>query len=54
VSATTALPPDVAAYLAAVREALSDLPAAERDDLVAEVEVSLLDAASEGGARRAQ
>jgi len=49
VSATTALPPDVDAYLAAVRAALTDLPAAERDDLVAEVEVSLLDAASEGG-----
>jgi HAAS len=49
VSATTALPPDVDAYLAAVRAALGDLPAAERDDLLAEVEVSLLDAASEGG-----
>jgi hypothetical protein len=49
VSATTALPPDVDAYLAAVRAALTDLPAAERDDLVAEVEASLLDAASEGG-----
>ena len=45
-SATTVLPPDVAAYLAAVREALADLPVAERDDLLAEVEVSLLDAAS--------
>ena len=48
-SATTAVPPDVAAYLAAVRAALDDLPAAERDDLLAEVELSVLDAAAEGG-----
>jgi uncharacterized membrane protein len=49
VTATTILPPDAAAYLDAVREALRDLPAAERDDLLAEVETSLLDTAAEGG-----
>jgi hypothetical protein len=48
-TAATAPPPDVTAYLAAVREALSDLPDAERDDLLAEVEDSLLEAAEEGG-----
>jgi hypothetical protein len=37
----TAATADVAAYLAAVRSSLSDLPEAERDDLVAEVEASL-------------
>jgi uncharacterized membrane protein len=49
VTATTVLPPDAAAYLAAVREALDDLPAAERDDLLAEVETSLLERSAEGG-----
>ena len=44
------VPPEVSAYLAAVRESLRDLPPAERDDLVAEVEASLTEAASEGGA----
>jgi hypothetical protein len=48
-TAATAPPPDVTAYLAAVRDALSDLPDAERDDLLAEVEDSLLEAAGEGG-----
>lgn len=48
-TAATAPPPEVAAYLAAVREALADLPPAERDDLVAEVEASLVEAAAEGG-----
>jgi hypothetical protein len=43
-------PPEVAEYLSAVRETLRDLPAAERDDLLAEVEASLVEAASEGGA----
>ena len=46
---TTAVPPEVSEYLAAVRAALDDLPATERDDLLAEVEPSLLDAASETG-----
>jgi hypothetical protein len=50
VSATMTTPPEVAEYLSAVRETLSDLPAAERDDLLAEVEASLVEAASEGGA----
>jgi hypothetical protein len=43
------VPPEVSEYLAAVRAALDDLPATERDDLLAEVEPSLLDAASETG-----
>ena len=46
---TTAVPPEVSEYLAAVRAALDDLPATERDDLLAEVEPSLLDAAFETG-----
>jgi len=45
----TAATADVAAYLAAVRSSLSDLPEAERDDLVAEVEASLVESAGEGG-----
>ena len=49
-TAATAPPPEVAAYLAAVRQALDDLPAPERDDLLAEVEASIVDAASETGA----
>jgi hypothetical protein len=49
VTPTTAVPPEVAEYLAAVRAALDDLPATERDDLLAEVEPSLLDAAFEAG-----
>jgi hypothetical protein len=49
VTPTTAVPPEVSEYLAAVRAALDDLPATERDDLLAEVEPSLLDAASEAG-----
>ena len=48
-TATTVLPPDAAAYLAAVRDALADLPAAERDDLLAEVETSLVERSAEGG-----
>jgi uncharacterized membrane protein len=48
-SSSTALP-DVDAYLAAVRAALEDLPPAERDDLLAEVEVSIVEAAGEGEA----
>jgi hypothetical protein len=44
---TLELPPDVAEYLRVVRDALADLPADERDDLLAEVEASLLEAASD-------
>ena len=47
---TMDLPTELETYLAAVRGALSDLPATERDDLLAEVEASLRDAAAEGGA----
>lgn len=42
-------PAEVEAYLAAVRETLSDLPSAERDDLLAEVEASLREAADDTG-----
>jgi hypothetical protein len=45
----TAATAAVAAYLAAVRSSLRDLPEAERDDLVAEVEASLVESAGEGG-----
>ncbi|MFL5884802.1 MAG: HAAS signaling domain-containing protein [Thermoleophilaceae bacterium] len=48
-SSTTDARPEVATYLTAVRETLSDLPPAERDDLLAEVESSLQEAADEGG-----
>ena len=44
---TTTVPPELDAYLSSVREALDDLPDAERDDLLAEVEDSLLEAATE-------
>ena len=40
---TTLERPDVAAYLDAVRSRLADLPTEERDDLVADVEASLLE-----------
>jgi hypothetical protein len=42
-------PAEVEAYLAAVRATLSDLPPAERDDLLAEVEASLREAADDTG-----
>jgi len=48
-SLSTDVPAEVQAYLAAVRATLSDLPAAERDDLLAEVELSLCEAAGESG-----
>lgn len=48
-TAATAVPPEVGRYLAAVRAALADLPAAERDDLLAEVEASLAEAAADTG-----
>lgn len=47
-TAATAVPPDVTAYLAAVRASLNDLPEAERDDLVSEVEASLVESIEEG------
>lgn len=43
----TTVPPEVEQYLAAVRESLADLPPAERDDLLAEVEASLAEAAAD-------
>lgn len=49
-SATASLPQDVAAYLEDVREALADLPADERDELMADVEASLLEAAADSSA----
>ena len=45
----TGVPPEVTAYLAAVRAALADLPPDERDDLLAEVEASLVEATAESG-----
>ncbi|HEV3478262.1 MAG TPA: hypothetical protein VG144_02305, partial [Gaiellaceae bacterium] len=48
-SGVSSMPPEVATYLAAVRESLADLPPLERDDLLAEVEASLADAAAETG-----
>jgi hypothetical protein len=44
VNGTTLESPEVAAYLAAVRAELADLPAEEREDLLADVEASLVDA----------
>jgi hypothetical protein len=44
----TGLPPNVEGYLAALRAELSDLAPEERDDLLAEVEPSLLEAAADG------
>jgi len=43
------VPSDVETYLARVRAALADVPAEERDDLLAEVEASLHETASETG-----
>lgn len=44
---TTLERPDVAAYLAAVRAALADLPAEERDELLVDVEAALSESAYE-------
>jgi hypothetical protein len=44
------VPHDVKAYLSAVRARLDDLPAEERDDLLADVEPSILDSAEESDA----
>jgi hypothetical protein len=45
---TFPLPPDAAEYLAAVRARLADLPADERDDLLADLETSLIEEPGEG------
>src|SRR5215207_7665173 len=45
---TTGLPANVEIYLAALRVQLADLAPGERDDLLSEVEPSLLEAAAEG------
>jgi hypothetical protein len=47
-STTTGLPPNVAEYLDALRAELADLAPEERDDLLSEVEPSLLEAAADG------
>jgi hypothetical protein len=47
-SPAPSVPSEVEEYVAAVRRALADLPSAERDDLLAEVEASLLEATEEG------
>jgi hypothetical protein len=44
---TTTVPAEVDVYMHAVRTALADLPADERDDLLVEVEASIADAAAE-------
>ena len=47
----TRLPPNVEVYLEALRAELSDLAAEEREDLLSEVEPSLLEAAAAGTTR---
>ena len=47
-SSAPLVPSEVEEYVAAVRRALADLPSSERDDLLAEVEASLLEATEEG------
>jgi hypothetical protein len=47
-SPAPSVPGEVEKYVAAVRRALADLPSAERDDLLVEVEASLLAATEEG------
>jgi hypothetical protein len=47
---TGTVPQDVKAYLSAVRARLDDLPADERDDLLADVETSILESAEESDA----
>jgi hypothetical protein len=46
---TMSLTPEVAAYLSALRAELADLESEERDDLLADVEVSLVESSTEGG-----
>src|SRR5581483_3068770 len=48
-TAAAHVPSDVERYLARVRDALSDLPVEERNELLAEVEASLYESASETG-----
>jgi hypothetical protein len=48
-TAAAHVPSDVETYLARVRDALADVPADERNDLLAEVEASLYESASESG-----
>jgi uncharacterized membrane protein len=48
-TAAAHVPGDVETYLARVRDALSDLPVEERNELLAEVEPSLYESASEAG-----
>ena len=45
---TMSLTPEVAAYLSALRAELADLDPEERDDLLADVEVSLVESSTEG------
>lgn len=47
-STASSVPREVEEYLASVRRALADLPGAERDDLLAEVEASLVETTEEG------
>ena len=47
---TGTVPQDVKAYLDAVRARLDDIPAEERDDLLADVEPSILDSTEESDA----
>ena len=47
-SSTPSIPGEVEEYVAAVRRALADLPSAERDDLLADLEASLLETTEEG------
>ena len=47
---TSTVPADVAAYLRRVRERLDDLPAEEREDLLADVEPSVLESAGDSDA----
>ena len=46
-NATATLPPEVAEYLDRVRAALADVPADERDEMLADLEVSLLEGAED-------
>ncbi len=46
-NATATLPPEVAAYLDQVRAALADVPGEERDEMLADLEVSLLEGAAD-------
>lgn len=45
---TMSLSPEAAAYLQSLRDQLADLPPEDRDDLLADVEVSLVESSTEG------